>query len=322
LIVTNRKNKMNKEIWDDQLLFNEQFFKDQGLDLKSLSVSEKIKWAKEFFFHINNELTDLVNCFPRWKIHYKNNEREEELILSNLKEEYIDVFKYLLGLGQTIGLSYDDIVNTYKEKTEVVKQKYSQNKKIEELRNKKIIIFDIDGVINDYPQCFVDWVNSTKSTKYESLENMKSVLDQKSYEGIKIEYRLSGAKRFQPINEDTVKTMKMLHEKGEAIVLFTNRPVSTYKVLYSDTLFWLNSNNIPFEAIYWSDCQAKEDIYKLNFDIKFIVEDNLSNAKQFNHQGHLVFLLDKDNNKDSYKSSLLVRINKAGDIMNYYNLGE
>jgi HAD superfamily hydrolase (TIGR01509 family) len=309
---------MDKEIWNDQKKFNEQFFSDQGLSLDKLTTSEKIFWAKEFFFHINNELVDLVNCFPKWKMHYKNDEREEALNSKNLKEEYIDVYKYLLGLGQILGLSYEDIVETYKEKTEVVKQKYEQNKKIEELKNKKVIIFDIDGVINNYPDCFVEWVNKELgyTTKFSTVEQIKTNFSKKVYEELKAEYRMSGAKRTQPINEDTVKIIKHLKANNESIILFTNRPVSKYKCIYSDTLFWLQSNNIPYDAIYYSDFHQKEDIYKLNFDIKYIVEDNLENTKMFNSLGYKVFLLNKYYNVDiNYKHDLMKRIEKVSEII-------
>jgi len=305
---------MNKELWEDQKAFNKQFFKDLGLDLDSLSISEKTEWTKEFVFNINNELTEIVKCFPLWKMHYRNNEREEYVVSSNVKEEFIDAFKYLLGLAQVLGLSYDDILNVYKEKTEVVKQKYLQNKNMENIRHKKAIVFDIDGVINNYPDCFVYWVNCQNSTGFETLEEIKRYYEQKEYEDLKIAYRLSGEKKTQPVNEDTVKTMVELHKSGETIILFTNRPISKYKRILSDTLFWLQSNQIPFDAIYWTDFHEKEDIYSLNLDIKYIVEDNLNNAKQFNHQGHLVYLLDKYYNQSDYSDECFVRIEKVSEI--------
>jgi hypothetical protein len=309
---------MNKNIWQDQLEFNKKFFEDMGLDLSSLSLEQKIHWCKEFFFHVNKEMSDLVNCLPHWKMHYKNDEEEIEIVTSNLIEEYVDVFKYLMGLGQLLGISYNDLLKGYKDKTEVVLQKYEQNKKFQSLLDKPVIIFDIDGVINNYPDCFLDWLRKKKKLNYKTLEQLKAELDLKTYENLKTEYRVSREKRKQPINIETVKVMQSLKEKGEKIVLFTNRPVSKYKVINTDTLYWLNSNKIPFDAIYWSDYQRKEDIYKLKFKIKFIVEDNLDNAKNFNHEGHLVFLLQKTHNQDEfYKNKLLIRIDSPLEILKH-----
>jgi len=309
---------MNRKIWHNQLEFNELFYKDMGLDISKLTIKEKISWAKEFYFHINKELTDLINCMPHWKMHYHNDEKEQELISSNLIEEYIDVLKYTMGLGQLLGIDYENVIQGYKDKTEVVNQKYEQNKKIKSLLDKPIIIFDIDGVINNFPQCFLDWLLTKKNLSYISVEQLKHQTDLKTYENLKTEYRLSGDKRFQPVNKETLEVMNFLKAQDETIVLFTNRPVTKYKRINADTLFWLNSNKIPFDAIYWSDYQRKEDIYRLKFKIKYIVEDNLENAKNFNHEGHLVFLLEKQDNQDNlYKNKLLVRINSAKEILNY-----
>jgi hypothetical protein len=309
---------MNEKIWKDQKSFNVQFFKDLKLDLDKLSAKEKIHWSKEFFFHISKELTDLVNCLPHWKMHYRNDEQDAELIPSNMIEEYIDVLKYIMGLGQVLGISYDDIVVGYTEKTEVVKQRYQQNIEFKRLSGKKVVVFDIDGVINDYPDCFLDWVFRKKRKSFSTLEKLKSTYDIKTYEKLKTEYRLSGEKRIQPINRETLQLMQTLKQKGEKIILFTNRPVSKYKVINSDTLCWLKTNKIPFDAIYWSDYEKKEDINKLKFDIKFIVEDNLDNAKNFNHEGHLVYLLDKDYNRDkTYKHKKLIRIKYPLEILKH-----
>lgn len=310
---------MNKEIWRNQREFNEQFFKDQNLDLNNLSLEQKIHWAKEFCFHVNKEIADLTNCLPHWKMHYQNDEREnDEIVKSNLIEEYVDVLKYFMGLGQLLGLSYEEIIKGYEDKTEVVKQKYEQNKKFQTLLNKPVVIFDIDGVINNFPDCFLDWVYERTNVRFASVESMKQKLDLKTYQELKIEYRLSGEKRNQPIIQETLNLMNILKERRETIILFTNRPVTKYKVIYTDTLVWLNKNNVPFEAIYWSDFQRKEDIYKLRFKIKFIVEDNLDNSKNFNHEGHMVFLLEKSYNQDfNYTNKKLIRIKKPMELLQY-----
>lgn len=307
---------MNKYIWEDQFKFNKRLFKDYNLDINSLSVKEKTKWVKDFYLHINKELINIVECIPNWKMHYINNENESEIISSNLIEEYVDVFKYFMGLGQVLGISLDDIIKGYKNKTEVVRQKYLQNKKVYKLREKEVILFDIDGVINNYPTCYLDWVRNQKGLDFKSMEEIKSKIDLKTYEQFKQEYRLSGEKRSQPINKDTVKLMTTLKNQGETIILFTNRPVTKYKIIYSDTLFWLKKNKIPFAAIYWSDFNQKNDIYKLKLKIKFIVEDDLNNAKNFNHEGYKVFLLNNIDNQDkTYKNKLFVRIKNPLEIL-------
>jgi hypothetical protein len=304
---------LNKKIWDSQKEFNKKFFSDRGLDLENLSIKEKVKWAKEFYFHINKEMTDLINCLPHWKMHYQNEEVDQKLIKSNLKEEFIDAFKYFMGLGQVLGISYDKIIDVYEAKTEVVEQKYKQNLIFNELKNQEIIMFDIDGVINNYPDCYLDWVADQTKTRYVSMDEIKEKLDIQTYEEIKEKYRLSGVKSRQPINEDTRAAMQKINQLGLKIVIYTSRPVSRYKRIFSDTLKWLKNNNIPFEAINWTDFQ-KEDFYKLGLNIRFIVEDDIVNAKLFSSEGYKVYLLNKDHNQ-GYNHELIVRIDSALEIL-------
>ena len=304
-----------KNIWEDQFEFNKKFFEDMGLDVTKLSSDDKIKWSKEFILHIGQELHDLINCFPNWKMHYRNKEMDDHFIKSNIKEEYIDAFKYFMGLGQVLGINFSSVEDVYKAKTEVVKQKYEQNRQILELKNHEVIVFDIDGVINTYPECTLEWMNKKYGMSYSSIEELKSSIGIEKYEEYKEAYRLSGDKRFQPVNQDTVDSINKLKLKGYKIVLYTVRPVSKYKRIYHDTLYWLNNSGIKFDAIYWSD-YSKEDFYKLGLKIKFVVDDTLANAKLFAKEGFKVYLLDKYYNRDVDDSLYSYeRINKVSDII-------
>lgn len=304
-----------KNIWEDQFEFNKKFFEDMGLDVTKLSSDDKIKWSKEFILHIGQELHDLINCFPNWKMHYRNKEIDDHFIKSNIKEEYIDAFKYFMGLGQVLGINFSSVEDVYKAKTEVVKQKYEQNRQILELKNHEVIVFDIDGVINTYPECTLEWMNKKYGMSYSSIEELKSSIGIEKYEEYKEAYRLSGDKRFQPVNQDTVDSINNLKLKGYKIVLYTVRPVNKYKRIYHDTLYWLNNSGIKFDAIYWSD-YSKEDFYKLGLKIKFVVDDTLANAKLFAKEGFKVYLLDKYYNRDVDDSLYSYeRINKVSDII-------
>lgn len=306
---------MNRQIWNDQRKFNSKFFKDQGFDLQHLSLKDKVKWAKEYYFHISRELADLINCLPDWKMHYKPN-LQTEIIKSNIREEFVDSLKYLMGLGQVLGISYNEIIEAYENKTEVVKQKYEQDKLFNKFKRKKVIVFDIDGVINTFPQCFIDWAYKRYKIKAKTNEELKRKLKIEKYEKIKEIYRTCGYKRHLPIIQDTIDTMKEL-AKNNTIILYTVRPVSKYKRIYSDTLFWLKKNKVPFDAIFWSDYH-KGDIYKLNLNIKFIVEDDVRNTKMFNDEGYKVYLLDKYHNQE-YSHKLMKRVKNVSEILKYEN---
>lgn len=303
--------QLNLETWNNQLKFNEQYFKDNGLDLYNLD-SQKTFWIKEFVLHIEQELHDIIQCFPNWKMNNISDKTKIE-VSENYKEEFIDTFKYLLGLAQIMGLSYDDIINEYNKKSFVVEQKYNQNKTFEQLKNKEVIVFDIDGIINYYPQCFVDYVNREFEKNYCNIKQMK-VESIEKYNEYKHLYRTSGEKRILKINEDTVQTINKLYENYN-VVLYTVRPVNKYKNIYYDTIEWLKNNDVHYHAIFWSD-YSKEDFNKLGLKIKCFIDDTFENSILFANERYKSFLLNTvDNLTKNEENSNLIRINKVSEIL-------
>ena len=43
-------------------------------------------------------------------------------------------------------------------------------------KEEKICCFDVDGVLNYYPQCWIDYVNLTQGTDFDDLNVMKNTL--------------------------------------------------------------------------------------------------------------------------------------------------
>lgn len=303
---------MNKNIWEDQLNFNTNYFNDIGLELNNLSLQNKVKWTKEFILHIEQELHDVIKCLPKWKMQNINNDFTNSNIDQNIKEEFIDCYKYIMGLAQILNISYEDIIEEYYKKSFVVEQRYKQNKEFDELKKSQVIVFDIDGVINNYPICFVDWVNEKYNKSFVDLNDIKRVSIEE-YSMYKEQYRISGAKRTQPINVDTVDTINKLYDSGEKIVLYTVRPVNKYKNIYYDTITWLKNNGVKYNAIFWSD-YSKEDFNKLGLNIKYFVDDTVENVLLFSKEGYKSYLLSNKYNEYD-KNMSYIRINKVSQIL-------
>jgi uncharacterized HAD superfamily protein len=305
---------MNQAMWNDQLEFNKRFFADQQIDLAHLTSDEKTKWTIEFYFQVTRQLVELMNRLPHWKVHI--DDADDAIVQSNISESYIDALKYFMGLGQILGLTYEDVCQSYDDKTRVVEQRYAQQKSIKQLRDRLVVVFDIDGVLNNYPQCLIDWINADLNVQFKSRDEIKTAIGLERYEKEKEAYRLSGAKRQQPINYDSVDALRKLKEKYD-IVLYTARPVRRYSQIYSDTLQWLSDNSIPFDAIFWSNLN-KEDVFSLKLKIKFAVEDDHANAASFNEAGIRVYLLDTQFNQ-GYSHPLTTRIKHASEVLLHEN---
>jgi hypothetical protein len=144
----------------------------------------------------------------------------------------------------------------------------------------KIAIFDIDGVLADYPKCFLSWVNDNYNLKYDSIDEMKKTIEISRYEEIKLKYRQCGIKRKLPIDKDIVSLIKKCKNVGFTIWIVTTRP--DIEPVKSDTLFWLKNNKVPFNEVFFvNDKKSFLKNLKCNKNINLILDDELNKLIDF-----------------------------------------
>lgn len=179
-----------------------------------------------------------------------------------------------------------------------------------------IIILDIDGVLNGYPACWVDYVNSVLNTDFEDLYAVKEYLPYASYTRLKKVYRSCGVKRTLPVNPEAPLFAKALKDNGYFIHLVTSRPFERFENLKEDTVFWLTQNNIPYDSLRSS--------YKKPWEIHWspsaiVVEDNRFFANEFAKRGHTVFLLDNKYNQGKLVLGVQ-RVSSLSEILRRLNI--
>lgn len=103
-------------IWTDQKAFSSLFFDfKEDLDLVQKNIKEQILlMSKESF-----DLLDLLN----WKSH----QNKKEIDFEKVKEEWIDVFKYWLTIGINLGITPEDFIKKYEEKSLKAREKFGGN---------------------------------------------------------------------------------------------------------------------------------------------------------------------------------------------------
>ncbi|HKL23422.1 MAG TPA: dUTP diphosphatase [Candidatus Nanoarchaeia archaeon] len=299
-----------EHIWNDQKRFNSNFIK-----YKELTQEQRVKFTKEYSLLLIDEIMELIGE-TNWKSHRKN---KEHFVESNLKEEWIDIFKYWLSIGLIWGFNPYDFIEEYQRKSSVVEQRYKQEKQLEFKAN-KVVGVDIDGVLAAYPEHFLDFVNRKMGTDYsvESLTNydIYEALDlpENVTKELKDKFRQSGEKRFIPITEGAREFLKKLRKNGYQIVLLSARPYKKYRRIFADTKEWLEKNNLVHDAILWDEDKCARLIREFGTDkVKFFVEDNLENANDVADVSK-VYLLDKSYNKGKIKENV-VRIDDLEQII-------
>lgn len=160
----------------------------------------------------------------------------------------------------------------------------------------KIAAVDIDGVLNYYPQTWVDFVNRHLNEQFSDLYDIKANLPYAEYKALKAKYRTCGIKQVLTVRDGAQAFLDELHYKGYYIILITKRPIAEYNELLMQTTMWLKLSDLRYDFLYFSENKHLDIIQKFK-GITFMIEDNRKNANEVAKQGYKVFLLDNEYNQ-------------------------
>jgi len=297
-----------KLIYEDQLKFNKILFENKGVDFTNMSVADVTAQLKEYILNVIRESTEALDT-RKFKMHRVENKEE---ISSNTIEELIDCQKYLWGAFQLLGVNWDSFVKEYWRKTKVVEQRYFQEHLLHDIsKDKKVVALDLDGVLCEYPKPWIDYVNIETANNFKTLEEVKDNIDVITYTKLKSQYRQSGLKRYIKPTYYAKEFTETLKSLGYWIVIITSRPYKQYYRLYSDTLEWLENNNISYDALYFEEQKNLKIIEEIP-NLSFMVEDNKRYANSIAKLGYNVYYLGNDK-IDLHKHVNIV--NHLGEIL-------
>lgn len=280
---------ITKEQWERQLAFNERFFKDKlDKSIDELTLEEREEWTQKFLLHLDKEKTEVLDEI-NFKMHRKHNKK---IIRSNILEELIDIQKFNLGLFQLWQFTYEDYIEGFNNKSTVVEQRYRQEHELDLLNPEKpICALDLDGVIFDYPNCFIDWAKKFYFIgDAVTIKQIKEDHGLEIYESMKDAYRQSGAKARLPLKSGIFNFISILKACDYQIIGLTSRPYSKYSRIYYDTLDCLKYHGIELDALFWSDNKCLE-IIKSFPNIKFFIDDELRQAAPVAKKGYTTFIM-------------------------------
>jgi hypothetical protein len=255
-----------QRVWDDQRAFNLLFRPNPD------TSEEMTSQARDFVLFTGSEMHELLRTLP-WKKHrrmphFRGNE-------SHLLEEGADVFKCALSLLQIIGVKdWEHLINLYWRKTAVVRQRYR-----EEWINKldgAAVVVDIDNVLCDYVTGLGQWLLRHTLSEDPIAPRVRALMatggyinaaslgiPEERWQAMKHSFRVSGAKRTLPVFPDAKPFLERCAAVGLRIVLLTSRPVDTYQNIYTDTILWLNDNQLPFDFVWWAASDKAERILQM-----------------------------------------------------------
>jgi uncharacterized HAD superfamily protein len=180
--------------------------------------------------------------------------------------------------------------------------------------NVKICIFDIDGVLNYYPECFIEYINECTGENFSDLSQMKHELSYARYKSLKFDYRASGYKENLAARPEAFNTLLELKSRGYYIIILSSRPIKEHNSLIMQTTNWLRKNGLIYDYLMFEEEKHLEVIQKFG-NVEFVVEDNRFYANNIaKYSGVKVFLVDNKYNQGEIEQNIL-RIQNINEIL-------
>lgn len=252
---------MRRDQFERQAKFTDRYIEAmrKGVPLTELT--------KEYVLSLHREADEILDEVP-WKGHRRYD--SIGLVQSNIAEEIIDVVKYAFGLAHLHGLTYDELVQEFDIKSDVVDDRWRQEHEAFPT-DRPIALIDLDGVLNKYPEPFLEFVRQ-HFVEYKSMEELEKWPRVKAQ--AKHLYRQSGIKRTLPPIMESVAATQRLSTKY-SIVIMSQRPYDRYRRIYGDTLHWLRVNDVPYDRlVFVRDKEHKLVLSPFRDRIAFAVDDD------------------------------------------------
>jgi hypothetical protein len=150
----------------------------------------------------------------------------------------------------------------------------------------KFISIDIDGILNNYPICWLNFIEQQTGKVFSTTNEAKLILGDDRYKDIKYKYRTGGCKATLPVYDYAAAATQLILDKGYSIVITTSRPFETYSGLEELTRNWLINNHIKFNYLH----KKRADLFNHINNITAHIDDEFEHTILFLERNIPVYL--------------------------------
>jgi len=276
--------------WNDIWQRQREQQKSFGLEPTNMTPLSKAKLAKDLALGLYEEAAELARTATRFKVHILSDMPVEKVDVAN---EAADVMKYTIAIAQLHGISADQMVRVFMQKSDVVEHKAAAQR-IQLEDETRVIIVDMDGCLADL------------SVLDELVFQAGSLTEQ---EQIKAEFRRTGGYLELPPIPGSREGMKRLRAAGYKLVVLTARPYQRYNRLYADTMEWLVKYGIDHDMLLFERDKAEaicEHIYPAK--PRYFIEDRAKHALEIADLEIEVLLIDAPENRTLRQNPFIKRV--------------
>jgi hypothetical protein len=161
-------------------------------------------------------------------------------------------------MWQEMGYTEQDMLDAMHSKHEILQQLMYQDTR-PQLQERNILMLDLDGVIANFREGFMQWLNGTPWKDVLTLDerdiglhmDINNGWNYHSYHQAKMEFERNGGYGTLPSITRIKKCVNALHRVGWYIIVYTARPYRTYKRIWSDTWLWLKTHDIEADELHF-----------------------------------------------------------------------
>lgn len=293
-----------------QATFTEQWLADYR---QSHPEATRVEITKELILALHKEADELLDELP-WKTHRAYAAHDAETDAYNVREEVIDIIKYAFEIAIVWGVPYVDLVREFDVKSDVVDDRWRQDHD-HAIGDRPIALIDLDGVLNDYPEPFLEFVERQTGRRFESMEDLETQnLELKLR--LKHIYRQSGIKRLLPAREDSVYACRLLVSAGYDLLIMSQRPYREYPRIYADTVYWLRSQGITYRRLFFVENKQSKLLFSpLKEAIRFAVDDDPDVVDRLRDLGIKTYHISKDLDERGRVIASMLEIEEVREVM-------
>lgn len=302
--------------WDKEKEYHEKL-KELSNSPHLVRIWEMQRYQNNFFFPGIVEEKEMLNCFLLGlfeevgelqkriglKKHILNLDTKGEDVKSNILEECVDIFKYLVSVLQVYGFNYEEFVEYFYYKTSVVFDRGMTEKNILS-SGCKVILMDLDGVVADINKYLMDRRIHKSSYSTHKWKRIKSDLIERGM-----------FKDLEPV-EGSVDGIDVIKELGYKIVIGTSRSFWDFSRIKLDTFHWLKKHDILVDRVFFSRNKSEliSKLYPASIDV--IIEDRLDFAIELEKTRLPILLLNSKNGK-TVESKYIKVVDSWDDIVRF-----
>lgn len=296
-------------VWNSQKTYNNR--------IKSIQDRTTADWMQTYILGVISECGELLREI-RWKNHRVENRSE---FSNNVSEELADLTKYIFSMWDQMGYEPHQMLDFVQRKTDWMDFLHQQEHR-DPWENECILMLDLDGVVADFREGFIQYVSSPRFQEFRYDHNLEESLHMDinqgwrldRYEEIKDQFEKEGGYGRLPSFRTLVDQLDIFRDQTHSsvkVVVYTARPGKRLKRVGYDTWEWLEAEGIHIDEIhYGSEERVRYALSLAEKNRVIALEDNPILAGRYGTSGIETILIDQPYNREVSGWDNVIRLEK------------